>query len=98
MKPFTHAALALGYIALVVLVMQWFTSLVGLQQTLLIPIAVLGLFVLSAAVMGYLFLYRPLALFADGKHREAVSFFVRTVGVFAVLVAVYLIALFLIAR
>lgn len=49
---------------------------------------VLSLFVLSAAVMGYLFVYQPLKFFFEGKQQEAVRFFLLTVAFFAGISAV----------
>jgi hypothetical protein len=95
MKPFTYAVLAGAYIVLVVGALQLITATTAVSRTLFVPIGVLGLFVLSVAVMGYLFLYEPLVLFSDGKRREGVTFFARTVGYFAALVALYLLALLL---
>jgi hypothetical protein len=54
----------------------------------------LGLFVLSAAVMGFLFLYEPLCLYMENHKKEAVVFFAKIVGVFACFVALFLILLF----
>ena len=47
------------------------------------PITMLSLFVLSAAVMGYLFVYQPLRLFSESKQQEAVRFFLLTISSFA---------------
>jgi hypothetical protein len=55
----------------------------------------LGLFVLSAALMGYLFLYEPFNLYMENRKQEAVLFFGRTVLFFAGCVAVFLILIFL---
>jgi hypothetical protein len=46
-------------------------------------IAALSLFVCSAAVMVFLFFYRPAMLLIEKKHTEAVPFFLKTLGVFA---------------
>ena len=57
------------------------------NETLLVPMMMLSLFVLSAAVMGFLFVAEPLTLFLDGKREEAVKFFLTTVATFAVIAA-----------
>lgn len=49
------------------------------------PIAGLSLFVLSAAIMAYLFIGEPLQLYLDGEKKKAVAFFMRTVISFAVI-------------
>jgi len=48
----------------------------------------LSLLVLSVTVMGYLFILVPVQLYIDGAKKEAVSFFLRTVGWFAAITAV----------
>ena len=96
-NPFVNAVLAAAYIGVVVLIMNTFVDGphedVG-QNVLLIPITVLSLFVLSAAVMGYLFLSEPLTLYFDGKKQEAVTFFFTTVAVFALITAAFVAMLF----
>ena len=66
-----------------------------LEETLFIPMAMLSLFVLSAAVMGFLFIYHPATLFLEGKKNEALSHFSKTVGTFALIVAAYVLLLML---
>ncbi|MEK7176936.1 MAG: hypothetical protein AAB719_01395 [Patescibacteria group bacterium] len=63
----------------------------GREETILMPILMLSLFVLSAAVMGYLFVYEPLRLHLDNQRQEAVSFFLKTVGTFACFVLIFLV-------
>ena len=96
-KPFYFAGAAAAYIVLIVSGI----NLVGntmrdQEETIFIPMAMLGLFVLSAAIMGFLFLSEPLKLFLEDHKQEAVSFFLKTVGVFAGFVAIFLILLFVI--
>jgi hypothetical protein len=55
----------------------------------------LSLFVLSAAVMGYLFLSEPITLLVENRKREAVIFFAKIVGFFAGFVALFTLLLFL---
>jgi hypothetical protein len=52
-------------------------------DTIFDPIAFLSLFTLSAASMGYFFVYQPVQLYLDGKKKAATSLFVRTLLVFA---------------
>ena len=62
-KPFLHALGAALYIIVIVLVVQVVTSALKDQnETIIIPMTMLSLFVLSATVMGYLFLSEPLYL------------------------------------
>jgi hypothetical protein len=97
-KPFLHAVGATLYIVFIVFVIQGASYLLkGANGTLVIPMTMLSLFVLSAAVMGYLFLSEPLKLLIESKKQEAVTFFVKTVGFFACFVAVFGISLLLIS-
>ena len=82
-KPFLNAVAASVYISIVSSFMFYGSKLFPKEDTLLAPIAMLSLFTLSAAVMGYLFLYQPLMLFLDGNRKKAVDFFLRTVAVFS---------------
>lgn len=63
-------------------------------DTFFAPIVFLSLLTLSVAVMAFLFFYQPLLLFIEGKKKEAVNLFVRTIGIFAVITVVVLILLF----
>ena len=83
-NPFINAFCALGYIVLVGLVMNFVSHTQSNKpDTFFAPIAILSLFTLSAAIMGYLFLYQPLQLFLDGHRKNAVNLFLQTVAVFA---------------
>lgn len=62
-------------------------------DTFFAPIVVLSLLTLSVAVMAFLFFYQPLMLFIEGKKKEAVDLFAKTVGIFAALTIVFLILL-----
>ena len=84
-NPFINAVAALVYIMFVATIMNYGSRMFGEADTVITPIAVLSLFVLSAAFMGYTFLFQPLQLYLDGKKKEGASLFLRTVGVFAVI-------------
>ena len=95
-KPFLHALGAVLYIIVIVLVVQVVTSALKDQnETIIIPMTMLSLFVLSAAVMGYLFLSEPLYLLMEHRKQEAFIFFAKVVGFFACFVAIFTILLFL---
>lgn len=86
------------YIVIIVIVVQVATFVFKSQNgTIIIPMIVLSLFVLSAAVMGFLFLSEPLYLLIENKKREAIIFFAKIVGVFACYVAVFAILFFFIS-
>lgn len=93
-NPFINAFVASLYIAAVATFMFYGIKLLPPKDTILTPIAMLSLFTLSAAVMGYVFLYQPIMLFIDGHKKSAVNLFLQTVAVFAGITAVVLVMLF----
>jgi hypothetical protein len=94
-NPIINAFCASGYIILGVTIMTYVTrSLRDKPDTFFAPIVILSLLTLSVAVMAFLFFYQPLMLFIDGKKKEAVSLFVKTVGIFAGLTTVTVVILF----
>ena len=96
-KPFLHALAAALYIVAIVLIAERVgNALKNQPDTIVIPMTMLSLFVLSAAIMGYLFLSEPLQLLIEGKKREAIAFFAKIVGFFACFVLIYTIILFII--
>ena len=92
--PFLNAAAALAYITVVALVMTYGPKIAPHKDTFLAPLAVISLFTLSAAVMGYVFCYQPLILYFDGKKKQAVRLFLETVASFGVITATLLILVF----
>lgn len=95
-NPFLNALVAAIYITIVASVMYYGPKLAGEgRDTVIVPIAIISLFTLSAAVMGYLFLYQPIQLFLDGEKKSAVNLFLQTIGVFAGITAIILLTLFL---
>ncbi len=93
-NPFINALAATVYIIVIVLVMDYGTRQLHPANTIFIPIMVLSLFTLSAAVMGYLFLFQPAQLYFDNKKKEAINLFLQTVAVFAGITLLIFIALF----
>lgn len=63
-------------------------------NSFLAPVAVLSLFTLSAAAMGYIFCFEPGQLYFSGKKKEGVTLFLQTVLAFGCLTAVALALLF----
>jgi hypothetical protein len=80
--PLSHALLAEGYICLVAFLMFYGQTLVGGEDVVIMPVAMLSLLTLSGAVMCYLFCYRPLTLFIEGKKEESLHFFLKTIFYF----------------
>ncbi len=95
-KPFLYASGAALYIFIIVLVINTVThTLQNKSDTIIIPMVMLSLFVLSAAIMGFLFLFEPLHLLIENHKKEAIVLFAKIVGFFACFVAVFTILLFL---
>lgn len=93
-NPLLNALAAGTYIVTIAIVMTWGTSRLPREDSIMAPIAVISLFTLSAAVMGYIFLYQPGMLYMGGKKKLAVNLFLQTIGAFAVLTALALGLLF----
>lgn len=96
-NPYLNSIYAEVYIVLVV----WLMHTLGkpnTPDTFFDPIAALSVFVLSAAVMGYLFLGEPLQLYFDGQKKQSVAFFFRTVLSFAAITVVLLVIVSRMAR
>ena len=93
-KPFFYALSAVSYIVIIILCGNALSPFIP-EETILIPMAMLSLFVLSAAIMGFLFLSEPLILYIENKKREAILFFAKTVGIFACFMVIFLILLFI---
>lgn len=94
-NPFINAATASLYITAIASFMYFGSNFFPKEDTILIPIAMVSLFTLSAAMMGYLFLYQPLQLFLDGHKKKAVNLFLQTVAVFAGITVLVFVLIFL---
>ena len=80
------AALAVLYIAVVATLMSNAERLFGEQKpSILAPIVILSLLVVSAATMGMLVFGKPVMLYMDGKKREAIKLVTWTIGSLAAL-------------
>ncbi len=98
-NPLYNALLASGYVVLVISSIFGAHLLVGNEaESLLFPIAGLSVFVLSAAVMAYLFFYQPVLMLIDGARQEAIKLFLQTVGIFASITAVIFLVSVIVTR
>ena len=94
-NPLINALSASAYIILIVSVMTFVTQpLRNKPDTFFAPVTMLFVLTLSVSIMAYLFFYQPLLLFIEGKKKEAVDLFIKTVGIFAAITGVVLILLF----
>ncbi len=94
LKALKNALLASAYITLIGLLMFYGQKYIPGPDTFLMPVAMLSLFTLSAAVMGYLFVYQPAVLFLANNKAAGVKLFFQTVGIFAVITAIVFLILF----
>jgi hypothetical protein len=96
-NPIINAVLASAYIVLIVLLIQGFMLLGKAgdgKDNILMPMVMLSLLTLSAAVMAYLFGATPVRMYLDGAKGEAINFFLKTIVAFAVITAAFILALF----
>lgn len=96
-KPFYNALAAFLYICGVVTLINYGSKFAGENESILAPIAMLSLFVLSVSIMAYIFFLEPLKQYLDGKKEDAVRLFIKTIQYFAIITAVALSSVFLIS-
>lgn len=90
-NPFINATVATAYIGAIALFMHFIESLRhDTPDTLFDSIGVMSLFVFSAAVMTFLFFYQPVLKLIENKKTEAVSYFLKTLGIFGVITVIVL--------
>ena len=95
-NPFSNALLATGYISiLVTLIFNSPKLITDNELGMMAPVIFLSVFVFSAAIMGYLFVYQPVLLLIEGKKEEATKFFLTTVFSFACITIAIILAFFL---
>lgn len=97
-NPFINALVAAGYISLLVTAIFNSPKLISDNELgMMAPILFLSLFVISAAMMGYLFIYQPIRYLIEGKQAEATKFFLSTLFYFAGVIGVIILAWFLLS-
>jgi hypothetical protein len=88
-NPYLNALFAALYIVGIVLLITYGPVFVrDKPDTILAPISMLSLLVLSVAFMGYTFFFQPVLMYMEGQKREALELFTKTLGAFAVITAV----------
>ena len=92
-RAFLNAIGTFAYIVLVVSIIFSFQRFSSEPDTIIIPIAMLLLFVCSAAITGFLVFGKPVMLYIDGKKKEAISLLSHTVGILATITAAVFILL-----
>lgn len=85
-NPYLNAIFAAAYIVFIVLIITYGPMFVREKpDTIFAPMAMLSLLVLSVAFMGYVFFFQPVFMYLEGQKREAVQFFTKTIGTFAII-------------
>lgn len=98
-NPFLNALVAAGYISILATAIFNSPKLVSDSELgMMAPILFLSLFVISAALMGYFFVYQPVRLLTEGNHAEATKLFLTTVASFALIILASLLAWFTLSR
>jgi hypothetical protein len=91
-NPYCNAVLASAYVVFVGTLLANGQYIFGAHDNSLTPVIVLSLLVLSAALMGYLFIGQPAQLYMDGHKKQAVTHFWQTVSTFAGITVLIIIA------
>ena len=93
-NPFVNALLAIGYICIVASFMYFGPKYLDQVDSVIVPITMLSLFVLSASVMAVSFFLRPLLLCFENKKEEALANLLKMIGTFAIITIFLLFTLF----
>ena len=104
MREITRYALldSIGTALYIILIVSFMNlgvqGVLGRKETILIPIAMLMLFVFSAAFTGMLVFGRPIMWYLDGKKRQAVSLIFYTLGFFLIMAIIAILFMILLGR
>jgi hypothetical protein len=90
-----NSVIAVVYISCIASLLNNGEKVFGDGKSVLIPIFMLSLLVLSAAIMGLLIFGRPVMLYLDGLKKEAVKLLFYTIGGLFLITLVF--SIFLIA-
>lgn len=92
-----NSLLTAGYIVLISLAINLLgNKFPGPDKPLITPIAMLLLFVFSAALTGFLVFGKPILWYLDGRKKQAVSLLLYTLAILFALVVISFIILFLV--
>ncbi len=97
-KPFYNSVFAMAYIVVIVSLLSFAQHFAAGPDNMLMPIGMLSMLVLSAAVMAYIFFYQPVLMLIEGKREQAVTFFMKTVAYFAIIAALMFFASIVVSR
>jgi hypothetical protein len=97
-KAFINSLLTSLYIIAIGLFLYFGTTIKLGRNSFIAPIAMLFLFVFSAALTSFLLLGKPAQMYIDGNKKEALSLVTYTLGFFFISTFIALIFLFLLTR
>jgi hypothetical protein len=90
-NPFVNALIAIAYIAVVASFMYYGGQTLGPSaHGIIVPTALLCLFVLSAALMGITFFYEPAKMYLDGDKNNSLALITKTILIFAIYTVILL--------
>jgi len=92
-RAFIDALATTAYIIFIVSFISSLQAFASQEDIIIIPIAMLLLFVISAAITGFLVFGKPAMLYIDGKKREAVSLLGYTLGILVLITIIFFIFL-----
>src|SRR3990167_2882265 len=88
-NPYLNALCAGLYIVFIVLLIFYGPTFVrDKPDTILAPIAMLSLLVLSVAFMGYTCYFQPVLMYLEEQKREAMELFTKTLVAFSAITAI----------
>lgn len=90
-RSLLHACLAVVYVFLIVMLMRNGEKLFGNDSKILGTMSFLLLFVVSATVMGFLVLGKPILMYIENKKKEALWMFFGTLSWLTVFLVVVVI-------
>ncbi|MFA5061795.1 MAG: hypothetical protein WC526_01465 [Patescibacteria group bacterium] len=94
-RSFIHALLAFAYIFCIGLFFNHAEQIFPREPDILIPVVMLLLFVLSAAIMGILIFGKPVMMYLDNQKKDALKLLGYTVGWIAFFLLAVIIFVFL---
>lgn len=94
-NPYVNAICAAAYIVGIVSLVNYFGRFADQPDTILAPMIMLSLLVISVSVMGLLFIYTPLKMLLGNERDAAIKFFGKTLGTFAGFALIFVILLFI---
>lgn len=93
-----NASVTTAYVSIVAAFLYYAPGVFGQARSVLVPIAMLLLFVFSAGFTGAMVLGRPVLWYLEGRKSEAVALLIATLAMLFAMTLVALLALLLAAR